>query len=158
MVIFTHRFIRKITINDIICFISIQNSHKCLKNNSTILIYIAALSYPIIVVICFSYKTDAFQAYMIFVFLPLNFNSNLNDHFDIIAYIVPLRTLFVVNKKKHLQLKFTKQETITQPLPVYLQLFLFSVLQHFLISITRCINQQKKKPTICFQVLFLVLF
>lgn len=71
---------------------------KCLKNNSAILIYIAALSYPIIVVICFSYKTDAFQAYMIFVFLPLNFNSNLHDHFDIIAYIVPLRTLFVVNK------------------------------------------------------------
>lgn len=156
MVIFTHRFTRKITINDIICFISIQNSHKCLKNNSAILIYIAALSYPIIVVICFSYKTDAFQAYMIFVFLPLNFNSNLHDHFDIIAYIVPLRTLFVVNKK-HLQLKFTKQETITQPLPVYLQLFLFSVLQHFLISITRCINQQKK-TTYFFQVLFLVLF
>lgn len=54
---------------------------------------------------------------MIFVFLPLSFNSNLHDHFDIIAYIVPLGTLFVIDKE-HLYLKFTKQETITQPLPV----------------------------------------
>lgn len=42
--------------------------------------------------------------------------------FDIIAYSVPFKILFVV-KKEHLQFKFTKQETITQPLPV-LQLFL----------------------------------
>lgn len=87
-----------------------------------------------------------------FVFLPLHFNSNLHDHFDIIAYIVPLRTLFVV-KKEHLQFKFTKQETITQPLPV-LQLFLIfqfcstSLFPSFGVPIS------KQKTTIFFDSVF----